>query len=506
MVEVGASKNEASAPPQARKAAAAGNAFGGMEAPVSRKSNRDDDEAPRSKKRTADDDNDRPRGKRRDDDDDQKPHARKPAPLDDDDDEEDEKPPARKRRVDDDDDDDRPRARKRRDDDDDDDDIRPRKKFKKKKKKSNVGVMIALSVIGLLGLAGAGYLVYWLLSSNNYDTEMMAYLPAETDVMGSIDAEDLMTNEKVKGYVKKFTQAAGNKDMMDKFKQAGITEDDFSRILFGGKAHPGKGDEMLMAVVVRFKKSVDKGKIASAMKTTEKKKNDKSYYQGSGNDNNLYLFFPSDDLMVIASTEKQIDSLTTNSGKVAISAEMQDLGKKLSKGQIWFSFSRSVVDDQLKSVKELKGLIPFFSKELVDAIESMRGGGAYLNVDGDKVTFGFGMLCSESSLASKAAEALNKDLKGDANKNSWTQAISKMTPDLKNGADESQKSLSIDSSGAMLEISASASLTSIEPLIRKIESSASQKVESPQQPPEAQPQPDKQAPPDKQPKKRGAKK
>jgi hypothetical protein len=244
------------------------------------------------------------------------------------------------------------------------------------------------------------------------------------------------------------------------------------------------------------------------MKTTEKKKNDKSYYQGSGSDSDLYLFFPSDTMMVIASTEKQIDSFTTNPGKIVITNEMQDLGKKLSNGQIWFSFSRSVVEEQLKGVKELKGLFPFFSKELADAIEGMRGGGAYLSVEGDKVTFGLGILCSESTLASKAAEALNKDLKGDANKTSLTQTMSKMSPELKNGADEIQKSFSIDSSGAMLEISFSASFSNVEPLIRKIENSATPKVEAPlQQQPEAQrKQPDNQQQQEKQPKKRGAKK
>ena len=209
MVEVGASKSEGSAPPPARKAAAAAKSSGDVAPLTGRKSNRDDDESPRARKRTADDDNDSPRGKRRPDHEDEKPRARKPMPLDDGDEDEEEERPVRKRRVDD-DDDDKPRARKRRDDDDDDD-IKPRKKFKKKKKKSNVGIMIALVVIGILAVGGAGYLVYSLLFGGSVDSEMMAYMPADTNYLIGIDVEELMTNEKAKAQVKKLMQSQGDK-------------------------------------------------------------------------------------------------------------------------------------------------------------------------------------------------------------------------------------------------------------------------------------------------------
>jgi hypothetical protein len=381
-------------------------------------------------------------------------------------------------------------------DDDDDDDFRRRTRGNNR----SLTVMVAAGVIGLVGLSGAGYLVYSLLGgrggadsqktasslSGGAEAERlmsMAFLPAETNVMGGIDAEALMNNDKFKGFVKKYAQMAGNSDVMNKLKEAGVTEDDVSHILFGGmtelepRLNVEKKERMAFAFVIRFKKSIDKAKMTKAMDTTEQKKNDQLFYKSVKPDSHLYVFFPLDSVMVLASSEKQIDSITANNGKLAITDEMKDLEKKLNKGQIWFAFSRALVEDQLKTFDELKGNIPGVPAEaasdLIEAIKSMRGGGGYVKLEGEVATFGLGMLCSESTLAFRATEALNKFLKADSNNNSPIKAISSMVPpEMKNIVNDVQKSISVSSADALVELSAAVNVDSLVPLVKMIESPA----------------------------------
>ena len=68
-------------------------------------------------------------------------------------------------------------------------------------------MLIGVAAFSLLALVGIGFLIYWLVSGSNYDTEMMAYLPADTNLLVGLDAESLMANDKVKGYWQKFAQS-----------------------------------------------------------------------------------------------------------------------------------------------------------------------------------------------------------------------------------------------------------------------------------------------------------
>ncbi len=526
MVEVGASATGGAAPSSAavRKAPGGSNPVGALDAPVGRKSNRDDDETPRAKKRTADDDNERPRSKRRVDDEDEKPRARKPLPLDDDDDEED-RPKAKKRRNDDDEDDDRPKAKKRRDEDDDDeddrpkakkrrdeddddrpavrkrqrddDDDRPRKKLKKKKKGSNIGIVIGLAVFGVVALGGVSYLVYSLLfGGGNYDTEMLAYMPAGTNIVYGIEVEELMRNEKAKSLVKKATQSAGGK--FEVLKKAGITEDDISRILIG--ASVGKKETSRNSVmVVRLKKSVTPDKAAKSMGATEQKKNDKTYYKFGKAGSQDCLYFPDDTMLVLAENEKAMEQALSGSSKVLISQELQDFAKKMSGGQIWMAMvdpdpGNSPADD----LKDLK-----LPPEVEAVLKSARGLGAFAKLEADTVTLNLALLCADSNSPAKAADPLEKNLKSDTGAISTLKGtVGLFVPELKKILDDIQKSAQVKSDGNLLQLTTTISMGSIEPAVNK--AMEPPKIQQPV-PEQANPE-DKQAEPKKQePKKRGKK-
>lgn len=356
-----------------------------------------------------------------------------------------------------------------RDDDDldrrDDDFDRPR--AAKKKGSGALYAMIALGVLLVGGLIFA--LIYFLGGSDSYDSEMVAYLPAETNVMVGVEVEELMKNDKVKNMVTSFLQKDG-KEFYDKLKEAGMSENDFTRVLVGGEFNPkggGPGQDKF-AVIIRAKKAFDKGKIAQVASLQEQEKNGKKYYK-STKEKDLFVYYPSDTLAVMVPSEKAIEGVMSRDGsKVAVSDEMQDLAKKLSKGHVWFAMSTAQFSNELGQVKNAK--IPDVPSELTDAVAGMRGVGAYAKIDGDKVTFGGGILCADSSSATKAADALQKKIDEQRGKNLNENPLFKgkvdgVPPAFKSLIEDVQKSAKADSSGAMLEVSASFSFSGMEQLI-----------------------------------------
>src|SRR4051794_34381642 len=90
----------------------------------------------------------------------------------------------------------------------------------RKKRKGGSGTAIALICLGLLLVGGLIFALIYFLGGNNLDSEMLAYLPAETNVIVGVDVEELMKNEKVKNSVMGMLQGDGH-DFYAKLKEAG---------------------------------------------------------------------------------------------------------------------------------------------------------------------------------------------------------------------------------------------------------------------------------------------
>src|SRR5262249_30466529 len=152
------------------------------------------------------------------------------------------------------------------------------------------------------------------------------------------------------------------------------------------------------AVVIRAKKSYDKAKIAQVVGLEEQSKNGKTYYRGT-KEKDLFVYYPTDTLAIVVANEKAVEeAMSRSSGKIVVSEDMQELAKKFSKGHIWVAVNTVPYRDKLKEIKGAK--TPEMPPELVDAIAGMRGAGMYAKIDGDKVTFGGGILCEDRSTAS----------------------------------------------------------------------------------------------------------
>ena len=393
------------------------------------------------------------------------------------------------------DDDDRP-SRRRVDDDFDDDD-RPRKK--KKKKGRGLGVTIGLAAAALLLLGGIGYLVYSLVGGggggDTYDTDMLAFLPAEANVVFGADVEELNKSAKLKELIGKSGKATGKDfigEMNEKLKAGGLSIDDISRVIIGvnvDQAATGK-DPPTFAFVVRTKKSFDKAKVAQAMEfKDEKKQGDVTYY---GNKEKEVVYFPEDSLMV-ATTEKHFEALNAkNSSKVAISDDLQELGKKMSKGHFWVVASR-LPSTALNNIDSLKAIrIPYVPTELIDALKEMKGGGISLKLDGDDLKMGFGLLCGNKDAAEKTEKAVQKEIDDRKGKNMaddplWAKAGAGMPSEAKSVMESMQKSIAVNRSGALIEMSWSFGMN-------QLESVAKSAIPSPPPPPQPSVQPVKKKP------------
>ena len=342
----------------------------------------------------------------------------------------------------------------------DDEFVRPRKK-------SGNGPILVLIGLGVLLIGGLIFaLIYFFAGKNNLDSEMLAYVPADSNILMGVEVEALLKNDKIKSLL----STAMGKTFLAKLNEAGLSENDFSRILLGGNSnvksagnfgglHDGSKDANA-AIVIRTKKSFDKPKLIQATNLKEITKNGKTCYEG---ENAEKVFFPSDTLIVLALSEKTLDEITRrDGGKAAVSDDMQELGTKMSKGHLWFAFGKSFFGDELKSVEKAgAGDAP---ADFIDAVKGMRALGAYLKIDGDTVSFGGGILCADSTAAAKGADALQKKI-DELSKKDFQKEMG-LQPEVSAFISDLQKSSKSDSSGALLEVSSQFSATNLENIFK----------------------------------------
>lgn len=428
----------------------------------------DDDDMPRSRKRVDDDDDDRPRSRKRviDDDDDDRPSKRKRTDDEDDDRprarkrvDDDDRPSKRKRVDDDDDDDDRPRSRKRviddddrprrrGGDDDDFDDDRPRKR--KKKKKSKRGLMIGLTIGGVIAVAGIVFLCIWMFGGGGYDEEMIAFMPSDTNDLDFENVEKIADISKFKKIAEReFT----NDSALRVFKEAGLTVSDIS------KALKGRTDGGASVTVVRLKKALDKGKVTQG--ATESKANNKSYHKMHQGVGDSFIHFASDKLIVQASTEEVMKTLLNkDEGKVVISEQLQDLAKKVAKGEKWTAHVTKNAGGG--AAFDIPGMSQD-DKDVFRIMQSAKGNAMRIDISSSSLDITHYTLCADSESANKIVEIRKK--KRDEEKGKVEQMFNNQGPGGKNLTDAQKAALKkmisnadISKSGSYLEISTSLDL------------------------------------------------
>jgi len=343
-----------------------------------------------------------------------------------------------------------------------------------RRKKSGNGPIIAMIGLGVLLVGGLIFALYYFLGRDKVDSEMLAYLPKDTNVIAGVEVEEMLKNDKLKELWKKLTEKGETKQILDKLKQADLDENDISKVMFGGGVktmEPGDSS----TIVVRLKKDVNKEKLAKAFDLKETEKNGKKFYTTKV-DPGTRIILPTDRLIVVVQSEKRLDEiLGKDPGNVLVSDSMQELAHKMSKGALWVAIDRSSLGDSMKDIEKGKGakdpdgelLMP---DAVIDAVKDLKGLGFYLKVEGDKASLKTGLLCKDSDAASKAADELKKLLdkhkKDGFEKSPLFMAVAGAPKEVTSYFNEILQSASVESSGAMLETTLNASIAGTEKAVR----------------------------------------
>ena len=233
-----------------------------------------------------------------------------------------------KNRRDDDEDERAPRDGKRRTDgrddrpsrarDRDDEDRPSKRKVRSKKEKGDRKTVIAAG-----GVVAAACIAFLLvrLSSPNYDSEMLSFMPVETTNLSYMIVEKFYDHPKLKEHTEGTLEYHQNGAIL---KRNGLSLSDVKSMLFGKK-----GSDALVTVV-RLKKSFDRSKMTSG--ATELREGNKSYWKlKTGH----FVTFPS----VIVVTEPKIEVmktiLTKEVGKIVVSEKTKSLIGRVASGDYW---------------------------------------------------------------------------------------------------------------------------------------------------------------------------
>jgi hypothetical protein len=290
-------------------------------------------------------------------------------------------------------------------------------------RRGRVAILCLVLLIGGGGTFAYFYLQNHRIGGPQVDNEMFACLPSETNFIVNVEFEELLQNAKIKDFVT--TELPRHEtEFFRKLKETGLSEDDFSRILVGacvdktdkmfastpaGKSPPPpppKKDEIFVTVV-RAKKPFDKSKISQVFGLKEQTNEGKVYYRAL---DNLFISFPREHLIVLASSEKTATELANKDpNKVVLSEEMMDLSRSFSaKGQVWFAMSKSAFEAEKKPGWPRPS--SFMSRELIDVGDGWRGVGFGVKLDEKSLSVSGGILCQNPSIAEKGAIDAQKQI------------------------------------------------------------------------------------------------
>jgi hypothetical protein len=195
---------------------------------------------------------------------------------------------------------------------------RPRRAKKDKKLKSRRRLYIA---IGAALVIVAGLLLWFFSGSDNYDNQMIAYLPDDVEDISGFEFDSY------------FSEASENEQGsvslhpgLGLLREAGLKGGDIKRILFG----TGKTSGQIM--VVRLKKDVEED--ALKQNGIDMDENGKKYFKYNSTGDSVYLASPR--LLVFTRIEETMKGiLGREEGKAVIAENLQEIAKVASEGHEW---------------------------------------------------------------------------------------------------------------------------------------------------------------------------
>jgi hypothetical protein len=450
--------------PAAKPAAAAAAARTRAKAPVRKPLDDDEDETPRSRRRGEDEETaEAPRSRRRDADD------TEVAP--------------RSRRRDADEDDEKP-ARRRRDEDDEED--RPRSRRRAPAKKSGNGMLIGLIAGGVVAVGLIVFAIIYFTRDKKDDKkdgatsgsntaantnngggggggggqipvkDLLAFAPADAALVAAADINQIRKLEPIKPFLDKLTKQAEFAKVTEGLNKAGLTLDDFGKVMLTmtDPERPDAGSGPV--VVLRFTRAVDKAKVVQAIGAVETKQGGKSYYSVPGGEMNF--FFASGDTLVGAvKTSTLITLMNKPAGQVSIDPDLAALAGRFADSQIGFAGSKALLKSGAAG-----GL-----GDAVQGIQAMKGLAVWANVSGSQLTLNSVIKMNDAQTAAQLAEQSQTMLNAFKAQPAALDQLKAMGPDVHKLASEALNSVTIGSSGDELTGSVSVNFPGLVSMIEK---------------------------------------
>jgi hypothetical protein len=338
---------------------------------------------------------------------------------------------------------------------------------------------------------------------------MLAFLPPDSNLVVSVDFDELAKSGKLKEFEENlpgsdpevFTLIA--KASMRKnisHMTVGVHEFIPRTIIPTAPKAPGKVTSPAGAqpprtgnplgepasMVFRTRQPIDKAKLIAAWSGGETRKGDKIYYIAGTTAPaavSLKFFFPTDTLIVFTRNDKVLEKIITGDlSKPAISAELQEVVKQVSRGPIWFAMNRRLLMERTYFEIKDEGACPFLTDGTIEGLKHLDWIGGWLKLDGDQVQFTVKLVCDEVAFATRVADKAKQivhELRTDpkiatTNDNPKVKAyLSKyptkiVSPALWDMCTEVHRTIKIGMSGNALEIQAECNAEGLVALLKEM--------------------------------------
>jgi hypothetical protein len=291
----------------------------------------------------------------------------------------------------------------------------------------------------------------------NGGEEPLAYLPPNSAIVGGANVQAILASPIGAALTpllssptmpfSKVVSAAGNKPMNEAI----------DRIVFGGGSNG-------VTVVVKTTASLDRNKLAEAMgsSTTTSIGGQRVYRLGGGGPK--AMFVPNKRIAVFADLpDNLIDTIARSSGtKPAVSAETLALAAKFNTSSIWAVVGPEGLNDPSFQAGFSAGAAASpEGKALAPLLQTARGAGIGIDVSGD-LGIKFGLQCADASAAGAAAAQIQA-MSAKSRTDPAAKMMMMMAPaGFKKLMTEFEESTQCNTDGAMVIVSARASMTAVQ--------------------------------------------
>jgi hypothetical protein len=274
-----------------------------------------------------------------------------------------------------------------------------------------LGTLIALVVILILLLSG---------NSGNRQRELLAWVPAESNVMMGIDIHDGLSQPRINQFVNDLINQLGRREADEFFREAGFELNDLDLLWMAGKfpTDPTLKEidfdrQASFCILVKLRSpKFNVERLRREFDAAEIAVGNKQIYRGYGD---MYFHFPTNDLMILSNRESELARLITKKeGEIAVFGSMRTEAERAMNHQLWVAvsdakvFSASLRDPVFPEVMRDA---PDWVLRLWKSIQNGTGYTATCGMKGESISLDVTLTCDSSKSAGEIVTELQGQLR-----------------------------------------------------------------------------------------------